>query len=149
MKRQGNPKKFFTREEEGQIVTAIREAESKTSGEIRVHLARHCWRSSYEEAVAVFKKLGMTATKERNGVLFYLALRNHEFAVIGDRGIHERVPPDFWDKIRDAMTDDFRKDNFLKGLLDGIRTCGNELARHFPRKSDDKNELSDQPSVGV
>lgn len=146
MKRSINPKRFFTPEEETQILAAIREAEQKTSGEIRVHLVKHCWGSPYEEAVKVFERIGMTGTVERNGILIYLALKNHQFAVIGDVGIHEKVPPDFWEKIRNAMQDDFQKGDFAKGLVDGIRTCGVELTRYFPRKPEDKNELTDQIS---
>jgi uncharacterized membrane protein len=146
MKRSLNPKRFFTPDEEKGIVAAIGEAERKTSGEIRVHLVKHCWGDPYEEAVKVFEKVGMTRTVERNGVLIYLALKNHQFAVIGDIGIHEKVPPHFWEKIRDAMQDDFQKGDFAKGIVDGIRTCGMELARFFPRRAEDKNELTDQIS---
>jgi len=148
MKRSLNPKKFFTPEEETQILAAIQEAEQKTSGEVRVHLVKHCWGDVYEEAVKIFEKIGMTQTAERNGVLIYLALKNHQFAVIGDIGIHEKVPPNFWGKIRDAMQDDFHKGDFAKGLIDGIHTCGAELARFFPRRVEDKNELADQISRG-
>jgi uncharacterized membrane protein len=146
MDRSVNPKKFFTPEEEKAIVAAIQEAERKTSGEIRVHLVKHCWGDVYEEAVKVFEKLGMTRTMERTGVLIYLALKNHRFAVVGDIGTHEKVPPDFWTKIRDAMQDDFQKGDFVKGLVDGIQTCGEQLTEFFPRRATDKNELSDQLS---
>lgn len=138
-----HPKKFFSPEEETQIVEAIRGAEKMTSGEIRVHLAKGCGGSPHEAAVKVFERLGMTRTAERNGVLFYLALKDRKFALIGDKGVHEKMGADFWEKVRDSVQQDFRKGEFAKGLVDGIRTCGKELVRHFPRKADDRNELPD------
>lgn len=147
MDRKMSPKKFFTAEEEEKILSAIRESEAKTSGEIRVHLAGHCRKSAYEDAVKVFEKLGMTGTTERNGILVFLALKDHQFAVIGDIGIHDKVPQDFWEKMRDAIQDDFQKGDFAKGLMEAIQVCGTELARYFPRKTDDRNELSDELSA--
>ena len=141
-----HPKKFFSPEEETRIIAAIKEAELQTSGEIRVHLAKSCGGSPHEAAVKVFEKIGMIRTAERNAVLFYLALKDRKFALIGDKGIHERVGADFWEKVRDAVQHDFRKGEFAKGLVDGIRRSGGELARHFPRRADDKNELPDEIS---
>ncbi len=140
-------KKFFTSDEEAQIVRAIQEAEGKTSGEIRVHVQHRAQKDSYQHATHIFKKLGMTKTQEKNGVLIYLAPQSRQFVVLGDLGIHEKVAPDFWDKIRDAMQEDFKRGDFVKGLVDGVTACGRELGRYFPRKSDDKNELSDQIST--
>ena len=139
--------KFFKPEEEASIVSAIREAEAKSSGEIRVHLAKRCVGSPHDAAGKVFEKLGMTRTALRNGVLFFLVISDRKFAVIGDSGIHEKVGPEFWETIRDALQADFRRGEFAKGLIDGIRACGDQLARHFPRQIDDRNELSDQIST--
>ncbi len=141
-------KNFFTPEEEKKIVSAIGEAESKTSAEIRVHIARRCSGSPYDEAIKVFERLGMTKTAERNGVLIYLDLRHHRFAVIGDIGIHQKLPPNFWEKVRDAMQEDFKKGEFVQGLINGIRSCGDQLGQHFPRKRDDQNELLNEISRG-
>ena len=139
-------KSFLSVEEEERIVACIREAEGKTSGEIRVHLAKKVKGTLWNAATRTFKKLGMIATKDHNGVLFYLALKERQFVVIGDSGIHARVPTGFWDQIRDAMQNDFKKGDFAKGLMQGIKTCGIELARYFPRQNDDRNELPDQIS---
>lgn len=139
--------KFFTEQEESQIMAAIEEAERKTSGEIRVHLAKRCRGSPVKTAARVFERLGMTKTAERNGILFYLAPKDRKFSVIGDIGIHEKMPPDFWDKVRDATQENFRKGGFAKGIVDGINVCGGQLARHFPRKSDDRSELPDEIST--
>jgi len=144
--RKAHPKKFFSKEEEQNLVSAIQKAELLTSGEIRVHLARKCKNSVYGEATKIFEKLGMTKTAERNGVLFFLSLQEKKFAVIGDIGIHQKISPHFWDKIRDILQENFKKGDFIKGLTEGIHTCGVQLAQHFPRKLDDKNELSDDIS---
>lgn len=138
--------KFFLPHEEKKIVAAIGQAELKTSAEIRVHLTRHCRGSPYDEAVKVFEKLGMVRTAERNGVLIYLLPKQRKFAVIGDIGIHKKVSPDFWDQVRDVMQDDFKRGDFVKGLIDGIQTCGEQLACHFPRRTDDKDELPNEMS---
>lgn len=141
--RKQNPKQFFSSEEEGQVIEAIRHAESETSGEIRVHLAKSVKKTAFEDAVQVFEKLGMTKTAERSGVLFYLAVKDSQFAVIGDLGIHQKVPETFWDQVGEILRKHFQKDDFVAGLTEAIRMCGDELARYFPHKADDKNELPD------
>ncbi len=139
-----HPQKFFTKEEQQRIVQAIQTAEKKTSGEIRVHLARVCQKTCLEEAKNIFEKIGMTQTSERNGILFFLSLKDHQFVIFGDRGIHERVGEGFWDSIRDAVVDCFKQEKFLEGLLSGIERCGEKLAVHFPYERGDSNELSDE-----
>ncbi len=146
MNRELDPKKFFTQEEEQEIVQAIKEAELKTSGEIRVHLAKKIKKTAFEDATRLFEKLKMTQTAERNGVLIYLALQHQQFAVVGDTGIHQKVGEDFWHKIRDAMQEEFKKEEFAKGIVDAIQVCGQELARYFVRQTNDSNELSDDIS---
>ena len=136
-----HPGKFFRQEEEATLVNAIKEAEAKSSGEIRVHLTKCCDGSPEEAGAKLFEKLGMTRTAERNGILIYLALKSRKFAILGDRGIHEKVGADFWYAIRDAMQEEFRRGEFVKGLLHGIQTCGAKLGRYFPHRADDHNEL--------
>lgn len=144
MKRKTHPRNFFTPEEESAIVSAIREAEKKTSGEIRIHLASHGGPgSAYSEAVKVFEKLGMAKTQKRNGILIYLDLKSRQFAVIGDIGIHAKVPSSFWDQVRDVMQTHFRQGNFQKGLITAIDYCGKQLAYYFPHRDHDRNELPD------
>ncbi len=133
----------FSKEDERRLVEAIREAESQTSGEIRVHLQKKIKSSVYDEAKQAFEKLGMTATQERNGILFFLAEDQREFAILGDSGIHAKVDSKFWDQLSDTMQNDFKKGDFIIGLSKGIQMCGVELAKHFPRHLDDRNELSD------
>ncbi|MDC6355635.1 MULTISPECIES: TPM domain-containing protein [unclassified Robiginitalea] len=135
-------------EEETEVVRAIREAERQTSGEIRVHLEYTAQGDPMERAREVFLALKMENTRERNGVLIYVAARDHRFAIIGDKGIDKAVPAGFWDSTRDAMQNHFRNGRFAEGLIAGIRSAGRELKTHFPWKPDDTNELSNEISKG-
>lgn len=137
---------FFSKEDEQRIVSAIKEAEGQTSGEIRVHLENHTDEPNLEHAKHIFEKVGMTKTALRNGVLFYLAVKDHQFSIIGDKGIDEVTPEDFWDHIRDLMQEKFRKGQFTEGLIEGIREAGVALKKYFPREDDDTNELTNEIS---
>lgn len=137
---------FFTREEQGKIRSAIMEAEKETSGEIRLHIETKVSGNILDRAAWIFRKIGMHATADRNGVLFYLAVKNREFAIIGDKGINEKVPADFWDQTITIVQEHFRKGNFTEGLSEGILQAGKQLKRHFPHKKDDVNELPDEIS---
>jgi uncharacterized membrane protein len=137
---------FFSREQQMQIRDAIIEAEGETSGEIRVHVETKLTGNILDRAAWIFDRIGMQATDNRNGVLFYFAVLNKEFAIIGDRGINARVPDDFWDKIRDTLQNHFRTGKYTEGLIEGILMAGRQLKEHFPRKKDDSNELPDEIS---
>lgn len=137
---------FFTSAEQQLIVAAILAAERNTSGEIRLHLEDTCKTDPKEEAIAIFEKLGMTGTMQRNGVLIFLAVQDKKFAIIGDKGIDEAVPEDFWDSIRDDMAASFRRGEFLKGLTAGIAQIGEKLKIHFPYRDNDADELSNEIS---
>lgn len=139
---------FFTREQIDDIKQAIMNAELDTSGEIRVHIDTKCKGEVMEKALKVFKRLKIHDTELRNGVLFYLAVKNRKFAVIGDTGINEVVPEQFWEGIKANMLDAFREGNFTDGLIDGITLTGTYLKKHFPYKTDDVNELPDEISFG-
>lgn len=139
---------FFTRDQKKAIGEAIRQAELHTSGEIRVHIELACpkAKSAVERATEVFGKLKMNRTAARNGVLFYLAIRDRQFAVWGDAGIHAAVQQAFWDQLSQKIASDFSQQRFTEGLCEAIRLTGEELKSHFPRQSDDKNELSNEVS---
>lgn len=139
-------KTFFTAEQQASIVSAIAEAEKNTSGEIRVHLENKCSADVLDRAAQVFAKLHMHKTKERNGVLFYLATEDHKFAILGDAGVNAKTGPDFWDTIKAGMAEDFSKGNFTEGLVNGIIKAGEQLKVHFPYQSDDENELPNEIS---
>jgi uncharacterized membrane protein len=137
---------FFSQSDRDQVTTAIRAAEGKTSGEIVVHLAHRAHHMPTVDARKAFEKIGMARTKERNGVLFFVSVGDCKLAVIGDRGIHDRVKPEFWNEVIRHVETRFSESRFGEGLADGIAMVGSELARHFPRRADDVNELPDAPS---
>jgi len=141
-------KDFFTREQRDDIKQAIMNAELDTSGEIRVHIDSTCKGDVMDRAFEVFKKLKIHETELRNGVLFYLAVKNRKFAIIGDEGINKVVPEDFWEGLKLEMLDAFREEKFTDGLIDGITSTGTYLKKHFPYQTDDLNELSDEISFG-
>jgi uncharacterized membrane protein len=137
---------FFSAEEKERVAEAIRIAEGNTSGEIRVHLEDSCRSEPLDRAAAVFARIGMHRTALRNGVLFYLALKERRFVILGDAGINRVVPGDFWNNIREVMTGHFTAGRFAEGLVQGIGMAGVQLKEHFPHQADDKNELPDEIS---
>ena len=147
MKRRSDiPRRFFSATEEEGVVAAIAEAESRTSGEIRVFIERDFENADgdpYSRAREVFAELGMHHTKERNGVLVYLALRSQRFAVVGDEELHLRVGADHWSGMRDQLATDFAAGRFVAGLVEAITAVGEGLSRHFPPRAGDVNELPD------
>lgn len=137
---------FFTNEEQETLLAAIREAEKETSGEIRLHIETSIKGDVLDEAAWAFKKLGMDKTKERNGVLFYMVVKDRKFAILGDAGINARVPAGFWDCISDLLSRNFKEGKFAEGLAEGIILAGKQLKTHFPYQKDDVNELTDEIS---
>jgi uncharacterized membrane protein len=125
------------------IVVAIREAEGRTSGEIRVFIGQEKIENAIAAGQAAFVRLGMTNTKERNGVLIFVAPLSHKFAVIGDKGVHERCGDEFWRQLTEEMSSHFKSSHFTDGIIHAVSRAGDLLAQHFPRRQDDKNELSD------
>jgi uncharacterized membrane protein len=144
MARSTNPKKFLRETESAKINSAIKEAESKTSGEIKLVMARHCWGKMEAKAAKIFRKLGLDKTKERNCVLILFIVTNREFLIHGDHGIHERVGQEFWDDIRDKMVAAFRQDEFGEGISQGVFLIGEKLSLYFPYQRDDIDEISDE-----
>ncbi len=142
-----NISSFLSGEKKKRIIRAIQEAERKTSGEIRVHLEKKCKGDVLDRTAYVFGKLGMHKTKLRNGVLFYLAVSDKKFAVLGDAGINAVTPDDFWDRIKDRMREHFASGRFAEGLEEGIHEAGESLRAKFPCQQDDINELSDEIST--
>jgi len=140
--------KYFTAENKLQITNAIRVAETNTSGEIRVHIESRCKGDVLDQAAYVFKKLEIHKTELRNGVLFYLAVDDHKFAILGDAGINQKVPKDFWESIKEGVVAKFKEALYSEGLAEGIVKAGEQLKEHFPYQDDDINELSDEISFG-
>jgi len=132
-----------------QVQNAIESAERRTSGEICVSVAPLFWGSIEKAADKAFVRLGMTATKDRNGVLFFVVPARRKFVVLGDRAIHERVGQEFWDGVAAAVSEKFREGDFTGGLVKGIEKVGEQLAAHFPYdRATDKNELSNEVDFG-
>jgi uncharacterized membrane protein len=141
---------FFGEQEQQLIIEAIREAEMQTSGEIKVHIEKKCAHADVmERAKEVFGLLNLHLTEASNGVLFYLAYEDRKFAVLGDKGIYEKIPHDFWDSTKDLLRSHFSQNQFAKGLCAGIAEAGSQLKALFPRRSDDINELPDDISFGA
>ena len=137
-------REFLSKLEHDRIVEAIRDAESKTSGEIRVLIQRG--KLDNDPLVAAqrkFLRLGMHKTREHNAVLIFVAPRAHKFAVVGDKAIHEKCGDEFWQRIVTAMHDCFRENKFTEGIVGAITIVGDMLAQHFPKTSSDANELPD------
>jgi uncharacterized membrane protein len=137
---------FFTKEQQTHILASVKEAENETSGEIRVHIETSCTGDVLDRAAWIFKKLKMHTTAKRNGVLFYLAVRNRKFAIIGDAGINAKVPDGFWDKAKELLEKNFKEGKFTEGLVKGILLAGLQLKEHFPHMRNDVNELPDEIS---
>jgi len=137
---------FFSKEQQAQILAAVKEAEMETSGEIRVHIESSLKGDVLDRAAWLFKKLGMHNTAERNGVLFYLAVNDRKFAIIGDAGINAKVPGGFWDDISELLKNNFKEGKFTEGLSEGILLAGKHLKIHFTHKPDDVNERPDEIS---
>ena len=139
-------KRIIDRGLESRIIAAIKEAEKKTSGEIRVHIQRKLEGDVFEAAKVRFDGLKMYNTRERNGVLIFVALEDRRFAILGDTGINGKVPEGFWDSTVDMMVRRFKKGEIAEGFEDGIRNAGEALKNYFPYHRDDVNELSDNVS---
>lgn len=139
-------KTFFNEQEKAMVIDAIREAESHTSGEIRVHLENICFGHEVRRAQQVFTKLGMHQTKERNGILIYIAVFSRKIAVVGDQGIHEKLGDRYWKDLIASIISNFKANRKAEGLAEGIIECGKKLAQFFPVQPDDINELSNDIS---
>lgn len=139
---------FLSKEEEQQVVAAIQTAETNTSGEIRIHIEASSEKEPLARALEVFEMLEMHQTEQRNGVLLYIAVNDHQFAICGDAGIDQVVANDFWDCTRDVIGAHFKKGQFKEGIVAGVLHAGEQLKQFFPWQSDDTNELSNEISKG-
>lgn len=146
MARSTNHREFLSRDEQDQVLAAIREAEAACSAEVRLCIEAGLplgTRDPQTRARQLFGRMGMHHTEQRNGVLFYLAVKQRRFAVLGDENLHTRVGDGFWQAVVGEMTGHFTEDRFGAGLCAGIRQVGRRLAEYYPRQANDANELSD------
>ena len=136
-------KKFFKKSEGERIVQSIMAAEARTSGEIRVHIQKKIKGELMEEAIKVFKHLKMDETELRNSVLIFIVPSKKSFCIIGDEGIDNIVPENFWEDIKEDLRMHFQSNKITEGLCKNIERIGEKLKSHFPIEEDDKNELPD------
>jgi uncharacterized membrane protein len=136
--------KMLSELDKNSVVEAIQAAEEITSGEIRVHLDKKGGKDPFKEAKRVFERLGMTKTKERNGVLIYLCFTRKQIAILGDQGINEKVPEGYWDELYHSMATAFRNEQYGQGICEAIERIGEKLSAHFPVNADNPNELSNE-----
>lgn len=139
---------FISKAEQALIVKAIESAELNTSGEIRVHIESSCKSDPVERAIFIFNKLKMFQTKERNGVLIYIAFKSRKFAIIGDSGINAKVPVDFWDDVKAKLLNYLALGDIVSGLTLAIFMSGEKLKEYFPYQKDDINEQRNEISFG-
>lgn len=139
---------FLNEEQKQEILRAIEGAENGTSAEIRVHLDSMCLGNPVTAAVKQFTALNMQNTKERNGVLVYVAYKSRKCAIVGDEGINNIVEATFWDDCYHLMSNHFKNNDFSGGISAAVTKAGNKLKELFPYQSDDVNELSDEISFG-
>lgn len=137
---------FLTEAERKQVAQAIGEAELRSSGEIRVHLEDHIEDDVLDHAAFVFEELGMHKTADRSGVLIYVCVADRKVAVIGDKGINERVPANFWNDVLGVLQLHFAAGRRAEGLCEAVRMVGEKIIRFFPRRADDRDELSNEVS---
>ncbi len=140
-------KEFLAALDQPRIVAAIKDAENDASAEIRVHVQPKGGDDIRNVAERTFERLGMTKTALRNGVLLFIASEEQRFVILGDKGIHEKVPAGFWDEIAAKLTIRFKAGEFTDGIVDAIEAAGEHLAKYFPHKADDVDELPDDIDV--
>jgi uncharacterized membrane protein len=143
-------KSLFNDEDTRLIVKAIRHAEQRTSGEVRVFAETRCsWVDAMDRAAEIFFTLKMEQTEQRNAVLIYIALKDHQLAVFGDEGIHKKVGSEYWKKVVEEMLVSFNKQHYAKGIAECAIQIGDALTTHFPFERDtDRNELPDEIVFG-
>ncbi|MBI4454682.1 MAG: TPM domain-containing protein [Acidobacteria bacterium] len=141
-------KETFSEQDLKELQRAIVETEKKTSGEVKLDFEYDVQHDPLHHATRIFHALQLHKTVERNATLIVLFLKDRKFAILGDKGIHRRVPPDFWDSISSQMEAQFRAAHFKQGLLLGIQEIGDKLAEYFPPRKGDRNEISDKIELG-
>jgi uncharacterized membrane protein len=139
-----NHREFISQLDETRIVSAIGDAEKRTTGEIRVYISHKERHDALAFATKRFQQLGMTKTKQRNAVLIYIVPKTHQFAIVGDEGIHQRCDNDFWNQIAAAMSARMKAGEFTDAIVNAIHEITDVLAKHFPGGGENPNELTNE-----
>jgi uncharacterized membrane protein len=144
------PKPLLSDGDQQLVKEAIQWAEAKTSGEVRVFMETRCrFVDPIDRAKEIFEGLHMYQTKDRNAVLVYIALDDHQLAVFGDEAIHQKVGYEFWKEEVKKMVENFNGNHIAEGISTVVRDIGDALHHHFPYDEDtDKNELPDEIVFG-
>ena len=141
-------KEFLAILDQKRIIDAIAAAEGMTSGEIRVHVQPIVVGGEIRPvAERTFERLGMTKTELRNGVLLFIACEEQRFVILGDRGIDEKVPANFWDAIAAKLTLRFKNHEFTEGIVEAVLAAGQCLGEYFPCAVNDRNELTNEINI--
>ena len=140
---------FLSEADRQRVSAAIRAAEMRTSGAIRVHLEDHIEDDVLDHAAFVFEELDMHKTKDRNGVLIYVSVSDRKVAVIGDKGINERVPENFWNDVLGVLRSHFAAGSRADGICEAVAMVGEKLVAFHPHQRDDRDELSNDVSIGT
>ena len=143
-------KEFFTADEKQQLIEAIQKAEQRTSGEVRLFVESKCrFMDPMDRAKEIFLELGMHKTELRNATLIYIAVDDHQAAILGDEGIHQKVGAAYWQTEVSKMLMQFKNERLVDGICTAIADLGDALYTFFPYNSDtDKNELPDEIVFG-
>lgn len=139
---------FISKVDDDAVAAAIKEAESKSTGHIRVLVSHRKVTDPIERAQKHFLTHGLARTPHRNGVLIFVAPRTHKFAIIGDQAVHEKCGEEFWAKVAGEMTERFKNEQWTEALLHGINKAGQLLAEHFPREEKAQSVATDDQSDG-
>lgn len=117
-------------------------AESKTTGEIRVHVSDQAHdENPLGSAHSIFLKLNMQNTRERNGVLIYFNPKARKFALFGDEGIHQKLGQHYWDELVLHLRQTIHEKDLLTAIIHAVHALGEKLAVHFPGTKHDTDEL--------
>jgi uncharacterized membrane protein len=144
-----NKREFFTKEQQQQMVEAIQKAEKNTSGEVRFFVESRCkYVDPVDRAKEIFFSLKMDQTKDRNAVLLYMAMDDHQLALFADEGIYQQLGSSYWNAEVKKIIAHFTKDDYTGGICHVISDIGSALQKEFPYESDDKNELPDEIIFG-
>jgi uncharacterized membrane protein len=144
----------FPPEDMAAIEQAIAKAETGHRGEIRFAVeaaldgpALFAGQTARERALEVFSRLRVWDTEENNGVLIYLLLADRDVEILADRGVNAKVVSAEWEQICRRMEAALSRGQFGHASVAAIDEVSRLLARHYPPRSGDRNELPDKPVV--
>lgn len=140
--------KIFSAVEEHRIIQCIKDAEHNTSGEILFYIEAKCEGDPLQRAIEVFHHLRLHEKHHRNGVLIYLATKHRKFAIVGDEGVHSKIPDSFWEDTKNKMLEFFKEGKIADGVCEGVKLVGKKLKEHFPFDAENKTGYSHTINYG-